>query len=195
MRMRNIWLGTIVALGLGLTGCDFGDVQQGRCVAFDADKNEVTIVLDVKHDQRNPEYTGGAHKYLMPADPKEIGPLPAPGGCVDVNPSKKTVTVWKSGESVEEIAVTFTDVEEGIDGNHPKVKGKTFPIIDKEKKTVTVYVAPKKLLATFTPPADRMDEPESTWKKGDEVRIYYKENAKHQALRFMNITKTNIFKR
>ena len=34
-----------------------------------------------------------------------------------------------------------------------------------------------------------------TWEAGDEVRIYYKPNAKHQALRFMNITQTNIFKK
>ena len=48
---------------------------------------------------------------------------------------------------------------------------------------------------TFTIPADKIDLPPSTWEAGDEVRMYYKENAKHQALRFMNITRTNIFKK
>jgi len=35
--------------------------------------------------------------------------------------------------------------------------------------------------------------PENTWDAGDEVRIYYKEAGK--ALRFMNISKTDIFKK
>ena len=194
--MRNIWLGATMALSLGLTACNFGDVEQGRCVAFDAAKKSFTMVLDVNHDQLNPAYTGGVHTYLLPSDPAEIGPLPKPGGCVDVNPAAGTVTVYDAGTgALETIPVKFVDVEEGINAIHPKVAGKSFPIIDKEKSTVTLYVAPKKMLVTFTPPADKMDLPASSWTKGDELRIYYKENAKHQALRFMNITQTNLFKK
>lgn len=194
--MRNIWLGAAMACSLGLTACNFGDVEQGRCVAFDEAKKSFTMVLDVNHDQLNPAYTGGVHTYLLPSDPAEIGPLPKPGGCVDVNPAAGTVTVYNpETNALDAIAVKFVDVEEGIVSRHPKVEGKTFPIIDKEKSTVTVYVPPKRLLVTFTPPADKMELPASAWTKGDELRIYYKENAKHQALRFMNITQTNLFKK
>ena len=35
--------------------------------------------------------------------------------------------------------------------------------------------------------------PDETWDAGDEARVYYKEEGK--ALRFMNISKTNIFKK
>ena len=48
---------------------------------------------------------------------------------------------------------------------------------------------------SFLHPAEYLELPPSTWEAGDECRIYYKENAKHQALRFMNVSKTNIFKK
>ena len=75
------------------------------------------------------------------------------------------------------------------------VAGKKFPIIDMEKQTVTEYSRRLQALVTFKVPADKLSLPPETWEAGDEVRLYYKENAKHQALRFMNITKTNIFKK
>ena len=34
MRMRNVILTLVLALSLGLTACEFGQVEQGRCVAF-----------------------------------------------------------------------------------------------------------------------------------------------------------------
>ena len=42
-------------------------------------------------------------------------------------------------------------------------------------------------------PEEYFAMPDSTWDAGDEARVYYKEEGK--ALRFMNITKTNIFKK
>ncbi len=34
MRMRNVILTLVLALSLGLTACEFGQVELGRCVAF-----------------------------------------------------------------------------------------------------------------------------------------------------------------
>ena len=98
-------------------------------------------------------------------------------------------------KALEVLNVQFSDVEKGLKRTHPKVHGKTFPIIDKDKMSVTEYSARLQALVTFTIPADKIDLPPATWEAGDEVRMYYKENAKHQALRFMNITRTNIFKK
>lgn len=53
--------------------------------------------------------------------------------------------------------------------------GKTFPIIDKDKMSVTEYSARLQALVTFTIPADKIDLPPATWEAGDEVRMYYKE--------------------
>ena len=114
----------------------------------------------------------------------------------DVVTVGSTVTIYNPAtKALEVLNVQFTDVEKGIKRTHPKVQGKTFPIIDKDKMTVTEYSGRLQALVTFTIPADKLDMPPATWEAGDEVRMYYKENAKHQALRFMNITRTNIFKK
>ena len=196
MRMRNVILTLVLALSLGLTACEFGQVEQGRCVAFNPETKTLLVVLDVNHDQLNPHYSGGIHEYTLPADPSEIGPLPVPGGRVMFDLEKSTVTIFNpETKALEVLNVNFTDVEKGIKRTHPKVHGKTFPIIDKDKMSVTESSARLQALVTFTIPADKIDLPPATWEAGDEVRMYYKENAKHQALRFMNITRTNIFKK
>ena len=57
----------LFVLCLGLAACEFGQVEQGRCVAYDASKQTFTMVLDVNHDVQNPSYTGGVMTYTMPA--------------------------------------------------------------------------------------------------------------------------------
>jgi len=49
------------------------------------------------------------------------------------------------------------------------------------------------MLVTISVPAEYFSLPDYTWDSGDEVRIYFKEQGK--ALRFMNISKTDIFKK
>ena len=196
MKIRNLLLTLVLALSLGLAGCDVGQVEQGRCVAFDANTKAVTVVLDVKHDQRNPEYTGGVATYILPSDPAEIGPLPVPGCRVMFDLNKSTVTIYNPDtKGLEVLNVEFTDKQMNIKPTHPMVAGKKFPIIDEANKTITEYSRRLQALVTFKVPEDKLHLPPQTWEAGDEVRFYYKENAKHQALRFMNITRTNIFKK
>ncbi|MDO5484228.1 MAG: DUF4881 domain-containing protein [Desulfovibrionaceae bacterium] len=196
MKIRNLLLTLVLALSFGLAGCDFGQVEQGRCVAFDEAAKTVTVVLDVKHDPRHPQYTGGIVTYLLPADPTEIGPLPTPGGRVMFDLDKGTVTIYNPDtRALEVLSVEFTDKQMNVKPNHPMVAGKKFPIIDEANKTITEYSRRLQALVTFKVPEDKLHLPPETWQAGDEVRFYYKENARHQALRFMNITRTNIFKR
>jgi hypothetical protein len=72
-------------------------------------------------------------------------------------------------------------------------QAKKFPVVDREKKAVTVYSSRQKMLCTFTVPDKYIEYPESTWEAGDEVRLTYRTPG--QALRFMNITKTDIYKK
>ncbi|MDP3283883.1 MAG: hypothetical protein Q8M56_05605, partial [Desulfobacterales bacterium] len=72
-------------------------------------------------------------------------------------------------------------------------KSKTFPMIDRGKKAITVYSKRQKILTTFSLPDEYFALPDNTWDSGDEVRIYYKEEGK--ARRFMNLSKTDIFKK
>lgn len=194
MKIRSLLLTLVAALSFGAAGCDFGTVDQGRVVAYDDNTKTVTFVQDVKHDQFNPDYSGEVVTFKMPVDPKEIGPLPKAGHRVLFEIEKGTIDLYDPAtKSVSKVPVEFTDVQKGVKTDSPLVKGKKFPIIDKEKGTVTEYSKRLSSLITFKVPADMLSMPDETWEAGDEVRVYYKE--KGQALRFMNVSKTNIYKK
>ena len=198
MKIRNLMLMLAMAFSVALlTGCNFdGGVEQGRCVAFDATAKTLTIVVDVTHDQFNPHYSGGTHTFKLPVESKDMGPSPSVGGRLMIDLVKNTVLIYdQKTSSVRELAVQFTDVEKNVGSNHPKVKGKTFPIIDKDQQTVTVYSGRQKSLITFKIPAEAQDYPAYVWTAGDEMRIAYRNADKAQAMRIMNVTKTNIFKK
>lgn len=198
MKIRNLMLMLAMAFSVALlTGCNFdGGVEQGRCVAFDATAKTLTIVVDVTHDQFNPHYSGGTHTFKLPVESKDMGPSPSVGGRLMIDLVKNTVLIYdQKTSSVRELAVQFTDVEKNVGSNHPKVKGKTFPIIDKDQQTVTVYSGRQKSLITFKIPAEAQDYPAYVWTAGDEMRIAYRNADKAQSMRIMNVSKTNIFKK
>ena len=193
MRRFHIVL-MLIAMCFALSACDFGEVDQGRCVAYNPDTKKFTMVLDVNHDAQNPSYTGGVMEFQMPEDPKEIGPEPVPGGRVLFDIDKKVVKIFVDG-AVKDVNCEFTDIQKEIRPDNPKVAGKKFPVIDKDKSQITEYSRRLQALVTFKVPAELLTLPDSTWESGDECRVYYKANAKHQVLRFMNVTRTNIFKK
>lgn len=128
MRMRNVILTLVLALSLGLTACEFGQVEQGRCVAFNPETKTLLVVLDVNHDQRNPHYSGGVHEYTLPADPSEIGPLPVPGGRVMFDLEKSTVTIFNpETKALEVLNVQFSDVEKGTSAPIPRCTARPSP--------------------------------------------------------------------
>lgn len=194
MKIRTLLCTLVVAMSFGLTGCDFGQVDQGRTVGFDPATQTVTIVQDVKHDQFNPDYSGAIVSYKLPADPKEMGPMPMVGERVKLDLEKKAIVLFNTQtKALETVPINIVDVQKDISKTHPMIKGKAFPIIDQAKKTITEYSPRQRALVTFTVPESMLNLPPATWEAGDEVRIYYKE--KGQALRFMNISKTNIYKK
>ena len=207
MKMRNIIPALVLTLCLGLMGCDFGEVEQGRCVAYDANSKTVTIVMDMAHDpnykdkdvaktSKVPVYAKDSKiiQFVLPADPKECGPEPVAGGRVMFDLEKGIVLLYDAeAKAIEEVQVEFLSKEK-MKPSDPRLKGKKFPEINKTEKTVQEYSKRLETLVTFKIPDDK-DRPDEVWTRGDEVRLYYKENAKHQALRFMNISKTNIYKR
>ncbi len=66
-------------------------------------------------------------------------------------------------------------------------------MVDREKKTITIYSGRQKTYTVFSLPDEYFAYPDSTWDAGDEVRVYNKEAGK--SLRLMNISKTDIFRR
>lgn len=202
--MRKI-LWTMMAtilLPIFLFGCtEFGTVDQGRVIEFDKDKGLITLIRDVKHDAKNPDYSFlPPIVYQKPTDPNEMGAEPKPGYRMKLDTKKKQIVIFdKAAQNFKTIDYVPVDEQENIDRKHPLVydaaseKAKKFPLVDKDKKQITIYSARQKLLVTISVPPEYLSLPDYTWDSGDEVRIYFKQPGK--ALRFMNITKTDIFKK
>jgi hypothetical protein len=197
MLKKGFWLNLLVALPLVfLFGCvDTGKVDQGRVVAFDKDKRLVTLIRDKKIDTLNPDYSYlPPLVYALPADPGETGPLPKAGGRIKLDADKNQIVIFDP-KSVNFKTIDFKPIEKktGVERTNPLVAGKKFPVVDKDKRTVTIYSSRQKILETISLADEYFALPESTWEAGDEVRVYYKEEGK--SLRFMNITQTDIFKK
>ncbi len=190
---------TLLALLLPLVlafGCgEMGKVEQGRVIAFDSAKQTVTFIRDVKGDPNKPDYSSlPPVTYAMPTDPKETGPLPKAGKRMNLDTQKRVVTIFDmASQNFKQIPYKLIDQQDNVPKDSPLVADKKFPVVDQDKKTVTIYSGRQKILTTFSLPEEYFSLPADTWDAGDEVRVYYKEPGK--ALRFMNVSKTDIFKK
>jgi hypothetical protein len=196
MGKKFSWVTLIAILPLVLVwGCgEQGKVDQGRVIAFDKDKETVTFINDVKHDTANPDYSGAPVTFTLPKDPAERGEDPKAGLRMKLDTQAREITIYDPAtKAMKKITYTLIDQKENVGKNDPLVEGKKFPMVDKEKKAITVYSGRQKLLVTFSVPEEYLALPQNTWEAGDEVRVYYKEPGK--ASRFMNITRTDIFKK
>jgi len=201
---KRTWMSLLAGLALAafLTGCSAdGKVDQGRVVKFDAAAKTVTYIRDKANDTLNPDYTYlPPITFKTPEDPVEMGPEPKAGGRMKFDPKKNQITIFDPNtQNFRTIDFTMVSLQENIARDNPLVfdaaanKAKKFPVVDKEKKTVTIYSGRLKQLATISLPEDCFSYTDSVWDAGDEIRIYYKEEGK--AARLMNITKTDIYKK
>jgi len=205
MNFKHILISLVAAtLVAPLAGCskdDYPKVEQGRTVAFNKDTREVTLIHDSAIDPQNPKYDVlPAAVFKLPTDPMETGPEPKAGGRLKLDVAKKEIEIYDhKTQKLVFLPINITDLQQNIDKEHPLVydqeakKAKKFPVVNKEKKTVTLYSGRQKMLCTFTLPDQYADYPESFWDAGDEVRLTFRTPG--VALRFMNITKTDIFKK
>ena len=198
MKKYRLWFIVFLMLFIvpSLIGCgELGQVDQGRVVAYDKDKKQVTIIQDKKAEPGKPDYnTLPPHVYAMPADPAEIGAVPKPGKRMNLDTKTNTITVFDAeAKDFKKIPITVLDEKKDISKDNPLVKDQKFPLVDKDKKKITVYSGRQKLLLTFTVPEEYFALPDDSWDAGDEVRIYYHKPGVAQ--RFMNISKTDIFKK
>lgn len=186
-----------------VAGCgELGKVDQGRVIEFDKEKGTFTIISDKNYmDPKNPDYSIlPPRTFEVPKDKGEMGPEPKPGYRMKLDPKKEEITVFDPvTQNFKTIHYKRLDHKENIEPKDPLVydkaadKAKKFPVVDRENKTITIYSKRLKTLETFTVPDEYFALPDKTWDSGDEVRIYYKEEGK--ALRVMNISKTDIFKK
>lgn len=201
-RYYRLIIAMLLILPLGfLAGCEYGKVDQGRVVKLDKEKGTVTLIRDAANDSQNPDYTHlPAITYTLPKDPAEMGPEPKVGLRMKLDTKKHEITIFDPvSQKFQTIAYTLIDQKENVGRRDPAVydeaqgKMKKFPAINKEKKTITIYSDRQHILTTFSLPDEAFGRPETTWDAGDEARIYYKEEGK--AIRFMNVSKTDIYKK
>lgn len=204
--LRKILLPMLAMACLSLTtACtDFGQVEQGRTVAFDAEKRLVTFIKDSRETPRTPQYTVlPPLVFALPTVANETGALPRPGLRMNLDTEKKIITMFNPAtQAFEDVLFELVDEHKGVDVSkkHPLVydlaadKPRDFPQIDQEKKTISIYSRRQQLLATIKVSEDVFSRyTGSDWDSGDEVRIYYKEQGK--SLRFMNVSRTNIYRK
>jgi hypothetical protein len=203
MARKSIWSLLCLALLLTLViGCQpMGKVDQGRAVDFDKEKNVVTIIRDISTDPKAPDYSFlPPVAYELPKDPMESGAEPKPGKRMKLDPKNRQIVIYVPAiQNFATITYTLVEQKDNVPATDPSVydaaegKPKKFPAIDKARKTITIYSKRLASLTTFSVPDEYFSLPADTWDNGDEVRIYYKQEGK--AARFMNITKTDIFKK
>jgi hypothetical protein len=136
--------------------------------------------------------------YSLPGDPQEMGPEPRAGLRLKLDTKNNEIVIFDpSAQNLKTIKYSLVEQKENIGKENPLLfeneTPKKFPVIDRAKKTITIYSRRQQILTTFSLPEEYFALPDHTWDSGDEVRIYYKEEGK--ARRFMNVTKTDIFKK
>ena len=189
--MNKKTIALIAAAGclLGLSGCELGRVEQGRAIAFDEAARTVTVVYDTNSNAVNPLYNKMPPvTFKLPDKPEETGPLPNTGRCRKVDTDTGQVTIYDE-QKQNLVSVPVTVLKQEKVGSPPK--NRKFPEI--QNSQITLYAARQKEIITFTVPEEYASYPPDTWAIGDEVRIYFKQEG--QALRFMNVSQTNIYKR
>jgi hypothetical protein len=170
----------LLSLAVLLAGCGpLGKVEQGRVVAYDENTKRITLI---REPNVLPPVTIEA-----PSDPEEMGPAPSAGGLMAVDSENRRLIVYdRATQSIKTIPYTPLVERRNI------AKSPGPPVVDRARKTITLYSAKDHELITIAASDDLLAMPAATWRAGDVVRYYYKDPAR--ALRLMNVTKTDLSK-
>ncbi len=170
-----------------------GNVNQGRVVAYDSGRGTVTLISDSNSgDPSDPRYDALPPVVVsVPEDPKQMGAPPVPGKLMRLDSANNQILIFEENtQSLKLITYGLIEKSANVYPDDARVKGRQFPIVDAEKNAITVYSPRRMELVVFSVPAEYFALPRDTWKTGDEVRYYYKNP--RQALRMMNVTKTDL---
>jgi hypothetical protein len=190
---RNLLALCSVAWAVGCS--ETGKVDQGRVIAFDKERGTVTLIRDLSTQRDKPDYSClPPFTYEIPKDGREMGPAPRAGKRMRLDIAGRQIVIFDSGEgNFKSIPYTLVEQKEKVVKGDPLVAGKEFPAVDSANKIITIYSGRQEVLVTFRLPDEYFELPPDTWTAGDEVRVYYKEPGK--AVRLMNISQTDIFKK
>ena len=193
-RKSLVTLATVSVLWFAAGCANPGKVEQGRAIAFDKQNGVVTLILDSAPRSDQSKYDVLPPVALrLPLDPNETGPAPEAGKLLSFDTKQRMVVFFDAASgALKTVSYLPVDEQDGVSRNDPRVAKTKFPAVDRQKKTVTIYSRRKKILLTFAVPDEYLALPDDTWKSGDEIRYYYKQAG--QALRLMNVSKTDVTK-
>lgn len=171
-----------IAASLVLAACGpLGKVEQGRVVAYDPQTRQVTLIREATGAEKSVTGVLPAVTVATPTDPNEMGPVPKAGGLMRLDSKNRRIVIY-DGAAQAFRTIAYTPIE--VRGNVSKSPGP--PVVDRVRKTITIYAPKDHALITFAASAELLAMPARTWQPGDVVRYYYKDPA--QALRLMNVT-------
>lgn len=193
-RKSLVTLAAVAVLGFAAGCANSGKVDQGRAIAYDKQKGVVTLILDSAPKSDQPKYDVlPPVAVTLPLSPNETGPAPEAGKLLSFDAKTRTVVFFDQvSGSVRTVSYVPVVEQNDVSRNDPRVAKAKLPMVDRQKKTVTIYSRRKRILLTFAVPDQYLALPDDTWKSGDEIRYYYKQPG--QALRLMNVSKTDLSK-
>jgi hypothetical protein len=179
---------------LAAVGCGgFGKVNQGRVIDYDAKKGLVTFIQDSNYKEPgHPRYDVlPPVTVAIPRDRSQMGAVPEAGRLISLDSvNNRLVFFDPAAQTLKTVEYTLIEQRDGVYKDDPQVAGVRFPVIDRENRTVTIYVPRQRQLVKVKMADEYLALPDSTWRFGDEIRYYYKDP--QQALRLMNITRTDV---
>jgi hypothetical protein len=185
---RKLFAGILFVLLLSIAVVAAAETQQGRTIDFDKNGKTILILPNKSRDMKSTDYVLPALIFTLPDNPADIDIPPVFGGRMRLDLEKNFVRIYNpTVGGYEEIPIKVLNIVRDLTPEHELVKGKTFPIMDAEKKTITEWSPRQGLVATFTADDKYMSLPPSTWIAGDEVLIHFTTDRK--ADRVENLTR------
>lgn len=187
----SLILTSAVALTL-LCGCNLGRVSQGRVVEYDKARGVMSVVLE-SENPGGPRYALPVREVRIPEKASEMGPSPDAGKLLLHSAKTREIIFFdRTSQTLRTVHYTPLSESAAVSASDERVAKRELPIIDRQNKTLTLYSQPERILVTLALTDADLALPDDTWKAGDEVRYYYKQPG--QALRLMNVTKTDLAK-
>jgi hypothetical protein len=182
------WIAALAAAAavFSASGCAVhGKVEQGRAIAYDKNAGTVTIVPESLTATADPG-TLPPLTVKIPADPDEMGPAPVPGRLMRLDTKARRAVILDSTSG------SFRTLDYAPVAELRRVTKAPKSLVDRAKKTITLYSKDQQVAITFAASDELLALPDDTWRSGDVIRYYYQDP--HQALRMMNVTRTDLSK-
>ncbi len=164
--------GKILVLSTVALGCfaSFALAEEimGRCVAFDQAKNTITVIKDVNNNKANPNFQLPPVTYMLPggAEPVKFGKR------INLDTKENKMKYFDdASNSFKIIDFTLIEKKEAVEPNDVLVANSKFPVINKEKKTVSIYSKRQKVLTVISVSADAAGLSENIYDSGDDLKL------------------------